>query len=459
MGGQNFFRAIKAKELGSGTQAIEAKLGKVFLVYFLSIFRVPYYAPPPGYNGYPQSQQQHPPPMPQPMYGQIPPGMHPSQMPMPGMPPMPMTPVPMHSSGGHVPTASPSNQATTYKLDANSTPKTSTENATSSPPPNVVNKPIQMSQVQITRASWTFTEEEILVDIYAEFTMGKKLRKMNKKTWDVIAERLFHESQKQMPRVAMKSWMQCKDKWNNMVKKHKYHRDEHYRRLKSGDHRAIERSAIFETVERIIKFENRNNEHSTFPEQDGSNESHESATMVEARNGPQQFNSCEAPPAVEEDQQRNEGDMNFEIAQESNGPAEEREITENDQEEKRADEVGQHETEVDGLLEMGDESSLQELQSFVSDPTHAYRKRQIGDSEENHESKRTKKGECMAGCMEDNLVEILTRQTEFMERAHAQHCELLQQMRMSEENTRMMLLQGLKDLGTILNRLIKTENS
>ena len=386
--------------------------------------------------------------MPQPMYGQVPPGMHPTPMPMPGMPPMPMTPVPMHSTGGHLPAASLSNQVSTL-------PKTSTENASSSPPTNEVNKPMQMSQAQITRASWTFTEEEILVDIYAEYTMGKKIRKMNKKTWDAIAERLFNESQKQMPRVAMKSWMQCKDKWNNMVKKHKYHKDEHYRKLKSGDHRAIERNAIFEAVERIIKFENRNNEYSTLSEQDGSTESQGSATMVEARNGAREFSGREASPTEEEDQQRNERDINFENVQEFNGHAEEEEITEDDQDEKRADEVGQPESEVDGLLEMGDESSLLEPQSFSPNPTNVFRKRQIGDSEEDRESKKIKKGENK----EDKLVEIFTRQTEFMEQAHAEHCELLQQMRLSEENTRMMLLQALKDLGTILNRLIKTENS
>ena len=386
--------------------------------------------------------------MPQPMYGQVPPGMHPSPMPMPGMPPMPMTPVPLHSTGGHVPAASPSNQASIF-------PKTSTGNATSSPPTNEVNKPIQMSQAQITRASWTFTEEEILVDIYAEYTMGKKIRKMNKKTWDVIAERLFLESQKQMPRVAMKSWMQCKDKWNNMMKKHKYHKDEHYRKLKNGDHRAIERNAIFETVERIIKFENRNNEYSTLSEQDGSNENQGSATMVEARNGAREFSGCEASPTLEEDQQRDERDINFQTVQGSNGDAEEAEITENDEDEKRADEVGQPESEVDGLLEMGDESSALEPQSFSPNSTNVHRKRLIGDSDEYRESKKIKKGEDM----EDKLVEILTRQTEFMEQAHAEHCELLQQMRMSEENTRMMLLQALKDLGTILNRLIKIEKS
>ena len=137
------------------------------------------------------------------------------------------------------------------------------------------------SQTQVPRACWTFVEEELLVKVYAEYMVNKKMKKMNKNTWEAIAERLFHDSRENLTQVSLKTWMQCKDKWNNMVKKYKNQRTEYLCRLSIGEHRAVEREGVFEALERILNYENNAGYGGNADREDaGIDNEHESATMV-----------------------------------------------------------------------------------------------------------------------------------------------------------------------------------
>ena len=316
--------------------------------------------------------------------------------------------------------------------------------------------PIQGAhQMQVPRACWTPTEEEVLVKTYADFTIGKRLKKVNRRTWEAIAQELFRESKQHMPQVSLKSWMQCKDKWNNMIKKHKLQRTEYSRGSSEGIVR--ERSSLYEAVERVLSYENEA-ELTSFAEQDMGEE--ESVTMVMKMSD---ANKGKTPVGSE----REMPDLGHGVTEgewEKNVLAEERYLENRrlgDQEhlknmDNRLSALYGNSAEDDDFDDDGDER-MQVSGKHVNGAIQS--KRSLAeDNDEHGNRKRSRVIADEETSVNEKLCRILMQQTELLERAHAQHCELLQQVRLSEENTRMMMTQAIKDLGTILNKLIKSEN-
>lgn len=386
--------------------------------------------------------------MPQQMFGQISQGMHPAGMPVSGMQAMPMGPM--------APMPVP--------VVANGSLPSSTNSGPLAPeqgPSKVSNgddkgeRAALPHQMQLPRACWTPVEEEVLVKTYAEFMIGKKLKKINRKTWEAIARDLFQESKLHMPQVSMKSWMQCKDKWNNMIKKHKLQRAEYLRGSSEGNTR--ERTTLYEAMERVLTFENEG-EFPGYSEQDGQFIGEEdSVTMVTKGN---ETNKVRTPVEVEKLTPVLAHDVSAGNWEKSAGSGDKR--TDNHNEDCYP-EINSTEKQVNMIY--ADDDDDEEEQN--SDHVEVSASNTIGPiqskrafTDETQEGIARKRGRLSAteeSNVNEKLCQILTQQTELLERTHAQHCELIQQVRISEENTRMMVMQAIKDLGTILNKLIKSE--
>ncbi len=394
------------------------------------------------------------------MFGQMPGGMQATPMPMPGMPgPMPMPPMPIPSVATKSPQLSPAN-------------KTETPPG----PPTTVNGPMndscqnmeapsnqhQHHQIHVPRACWTYVEEEFLVNIYSEFTFGKKMRKMTKQTWELIADRLCQDSRKKLPQVTKKTWMQCKDKWNNMMKKHKYRRAEYLAKLNSGsgDYRAIEREDIFEALERILNFENTCESQVNFSNsfeqiEDGIEDDCERVTMVgnSVVNNIESNNVCKytkesamyssdiATPNRDQISQ----EQSIEAARAAHYEDERTVRSEGENEIEHVQINGNTNIVASDQIPNSPERNLKRSNDRNDDGDDANKRARVEDVDSHHHHHN------------DNLYNLLLRQTELLEQSRQQHNELLEQVRVSEENTRLLMLQAIKDLKTILERMIKTE--
>ncbi|XP_065055741.1 uncharacterized protein LOC135684215 [Rhopilema esculentum] len=395
--------------------------------YMPQVFMVPYYAPHPGYGGFSQGQQHQPPPM----IGQVPAGMHPSPMPMPAISPMPVAHAAIQNGVRNIvnPTGTQSPKQNTNDVTSNNRENLNT-------PSNVM-----PSQFQIPRASWSYLEEDLLVKTYGQHTLGKHFRKMNKKIWESIADQLYNESKKKLPQASMKSWMQCKDKWNNMIKKHKYNKCDH-----------PERAALFEAIEKVLK----NEDSSDLPmnvEQEGNHltcDDEDASIFVGQKEHVGRQDEAQIDP-----NRQTRNDLGQDSAKETATNIEAEIVTY-----KHAVETGPSRNEDKNKTP----DNYIDCYSVPSQASTGYRKRQL---DENHDYDNDENGEGrqkrsrVAGSTEtvnEKLCQILTKQTELLSEMHTQHCELLEQVRMSEENTRMMVVEAIKELGTILNRLIKVEN-
>ena len=420
-------------------------------LYCFLNYRVPYYAPPPGFGSYSQGQQH--PPMAQQMFGQIPQGGHPAQMPVSGMQPMPighMAPVPMPTMvGGTMPTSTAPGPLV---LPSDRPPsKMNCDDG------KVEGMQLQNSQqLAAPRACWTPVEEEVLVKTYAEYTIGKKLKKISRKTWEAITQKLFEESKKHIAQVSMKSWMQCKDKWNNMIKKHKLQKSEFVREsINDGNMR--EKSALYDAMENVLSYES-GTEFAGCTDQDTHYMGEEdSVSMVVKIGGSNKGGEVsghdrlslglegEATQGTFQKTARNEG-----INAENRGKYEQR-----NQGDKRISKTYSNECQnEDGLnddVQNDDHGHVSVMYPQLMS------KRQSMEHHDNGSNKRARMSDSGETSVNEKLCQILEHQTELLERAHAQHCELMQQVRISEENTRMMVVQAIKDLGTILSKLIKSE--
>ena len=353
------------------------------------------------------------------MYGQY---MQPTGMPMPmTMPAMP--PIQTFTSKPPIETTSTTSQAPTSESEQ-SQPIGSAQDKDSTEKTAPSAKGTKNENGGF-RAFWTHVEEENLIKVYADFTIGKR-RKTSKPVWGAIAQRVYEESKKEVPCVNPKSWMQCKDKWNNMVKKLKYHKGEyniqpsHYK-----DPRSSPMSPVFTLLEKMLK--------------DSSHLEERGLDFHTDENGAADLNG---------------------------------ETVENGEAEHEATECADH------ALDPGYEESINETENELHPVQaieeeemsfHTSDKRPASSEPDHNESKRLRPDvshdvnrDSVTG---DNIfqllnkqTDLLSRQTELLERSQRQHNELMEQMKMSEENTRMMVLQAIQDLRTILNRLIKTEN-
>ena len=333
---------------------------------------------------------------------------------------------------------------------------------------------LNVQQPQIPRACWTPIEEEILVKSYAEYTIGKKLKKINRKTWEAITHKLYQEGKKQIPQVSIKSWMQCKDKWNNMIKKHKLQKAEYLRGPGEGN-AARDKTALFEAMDKVLSYE-----FMAFTEQENqfigdddaatmvpkSNESDKSKQVTDSGRLPSESvhigttGSYEKTAGGDWKSTGNEGKC---TGDEGKCAGNDGKHAEN--REEAAYEHAHAPINTSYSIDVGDDDDDGDDDGdrrghgpmiYMHPTMHA--KRQGANDDDNGIGKRVKMDDTSdEGSVNEKLCKILMHQTELLERAHAQHCELMQQVRMSEENTRMMVVQAIKDLGTILNKLIKSE--
>ena len=423
------------------------------LCYFL-FYRVPYYAPPPGFGSYSQGQQH--PPMAQQMFGQIPQGGHPAPMPVSGMQPMPighMAPIPMPTVVGSTMPTSTAPGPGPLVLPSDQPP--SKLNCSDD---KVERMQIQNSQqMAAPRACWTPVEEEILVKTYAEFTIGKKLKKINRKTWETITQKLFQESKKHIPQVSMKSWMQCKDKWNNMIKKHKLQKSELVRES-VNDGSVREKSALYDAMENVLSYES-GTEFAGCTDQDNHYMGEEDSVSMVAKigesnkggevSGHDRLSLGLEQEVTQEIHEKNAGSES--MSAENRGKYEQR-----SQVDRRIIKTHSNEFENEDDENDDDQENDDHGNGSVMHP-QLMSKRQSMDHQDKGSSKRARTSDSVDTSVNEKLCQILEHQTELLERAHTQHCELMQQVRMSEENTRMMVVQAIKDLSTILSKLIKSE--
>jgi len=415
--------------------------------YVPQVFMVPYYAPPPGFSGY-SSGQQHP-QMPQQVFGQMPQGTHPAAMPVSGMQPLPigpMAPIPMPTMVNSTTASSPTSRPSVQPSEQGPSKTTAGDEKSERAQNNY--------QMPILRACWTLLEEEILVKTYAEFTIGKKLKKISRKTWETIAKRLFHESKKQMPQVSMKSWMQCKDKWNNMIKKHRVQKSE-YAKGTLNDGNTREKSSLHDAMERVLCYE-AGGEYVAYSGQENQFIVEDDGVTMVAKSG--QLHSGSETVGHERLSSR----LGREGCQENNekNPASEEVITQNGDEYGHQKQVDKHtDTLYSNNFENDDESDIDEQESNCHVTySHPTPKRKFTENDNDSNDKRARVlDEEEEECVSAKLCQIMTHQTELLERMHTQHCELMQQVQMSEENTRTMVMQAIKDIGTILNKMIKSE--
>ena len=418
------------------------------------VARVPYYAPPPGFGGYSQGQQH--PQLPQQMFGQMPQGAHPAAMPVSGMQPVPighMAPMPMPTMISNAIPTSAAPVSSVLQSEQGPSKLSCVDDKTEHIPMQ------NTQQMPIPRACWTPLEEEVLVKTYAEFTIGKKLKKINRKTWEAITQKLFQESKKHIPQVSMKSWMQCKDKWNNMIKKHKLHKSENSRGSLADASNMRERSTLYDAMEKVLCYES-GTELADYTGQENQFVGEEdSVTMVvktgELTNESETCGHEGLSPGLERGaaKESRERSAKNDMANAENGDGYEERFRVN----RRTSNVYSDEFENDNNDHNSDDQENDDNGQGSVMYLQAIQKRRFSGHQDDGSSKRARMLDSEEMSMNEKLCQILAHQTELLERTHKQQCELMQQLRMSEENTRMLVVQAIKDLGTILHKLIKTE--
>ena len=387
--------------------------------------------------------------MPQQVFGQMPHGTHPAAMPVSGMQPMPigpMAPMPMPTMVNSAAASSPTSKPSTQPPEKGPSKATAGDEKSERVQNNY--------QMPLLRACWTLLEEEILVKTYAEFTIGKKLKKISRKTWETVAKTLFEDSKKQMPQVSMKSWMQCKDKWNNMIKKHRVLKAE-YARGTLDDGNVREKSSLYDAMERVLCYE-AGGEYVGYSGQENQFIVEDTSVTMVAKSGEVHSESDAIGDGGLSSGLVREGCQENSEKNVANGDV----ITHNGDEYGQQKQIGIHtNTLYSNNFENDNESDLDEQVESNCHVTcsHSAPKRKLSEHDNDSNGKRARLLDAEEESVGEKLCQIMAHQTELLDRMHAQHCQFMQQIQMSEENTRTMVMQAIRDIGTILNKMIKSE--